>query len=323
MPATLNLYTHDGIFHADDVFATALLSMMADDIAVTRGPDTNLPEDKSNWIIYDVGGGELDHHSPENKINNGTHPDTDIPYAACGLVWKKYYREILEAQSCPEEYYDLVYTRLESSLILGIDAADNGYNPIMSTLDQIPNISEDDRKELLYESNIAFTISSVIKDFNPAWNSDYSYYEAFMDAVSFAKDILFNRLDSIISSLDGRDYVLRCIDYSANHIMIMDQFAPWEGVLSSRKNDMKAQDIWYVIYPALRGGWNVQCALESMDDRTSYRHPFPEKWYGLRYEELVEVSGVSGAQFCHMSGFLAGCKTQADALQLAAVAMKQ
>ena len=102
----LNLYTHDGIFHADDVFATALLSMMAEDIHVVRGGDTTVPENKDEWIIYDIGGGELDHHTAENKENNGCHPGTDIPYASCGLVWKKYYKEILAGQDCPESYYE-------------------------------------------------------------------------------------------------------------------------------------------------------------------------------------------------------------------------
>ena len=128
--------------------------------------------------------------------------------------------------------------------------------------------------------------------------------------------------DSIISSMDGRDYVLNCIDYSANHIMIMDQFAPWEGVLYSQFRNPKAQDIWYVISPALRGGWNIQCALSNSDDRTSYRHPLPAAWYGLRYEELQQVSGIKTAVFCHPSGFLAGAETQEDALAMAAEAMK-
>ena len=94
MYSKLNLYTHDGLFHADDVFATALLSLMCEEINVVRGPDTEIPKDKSNWIIYDIGEGELDHHSPANKEANGVHPGTLIPYAACGLVWKKYYKEI-------------------------------------------------------------------------------------------------------------------------------------------------------------------------------------------------------------------------------------
>ncbi|MBP3868695.1 MAG: MYG1 family protein, partial [Solobacterium sp.] len=96
MRGELNLFTHDGQFHADEVFATAMFSLIAEKINVVRGGDADLPADPSGWIIYDIGGGELDHHTPENKENNGTHPGTNVPYAACGLVWKKYYTEILE-----------------------------------------------------------------------------------------------------------------------------------------------------------------------------------------------------------------------------------
>ena len=313
----LNLYTHDGLFHADDVFAAAMLSLMAEEIHVVRGSDTEIPGDRQNWIIFDIGGGELDHHTPENKEANGTHPGTDIPYAACGLVWRKYHREILRELDCDERYVNLVYRRLETSLVLGIDAEDNGFSPLAASLELAPGIPEEIRRDILASGRTSFTITQLIKDFNPPWNSDMDHYDAFMDAVSFAKDILLNRIDSIISSLDGRDYVLRCIDYSADHIMIMDQFAPWEGVLYSQNNNPKARDIWYVISPALRGGWSVQCALINSDDRNSFRHPFPESWYGLRYEELRQASGIASAVFCHPSGFLAGTVAQEDALEMA------
>ena len=301
MRGKLNLFTHNGIFHADDVFAAALLGLMAEEISVTRGGDTEVPE-SGDWIVFDIGGGELDHHSVENKERNGTHPGTDIPYAACGLVWKKYYREILEAMDCEPRYMESVYSRLETSLILGIDAEDNGFDPVAAAAAKI------------------FSVSKLIKDFNPPWNSDMDQNDAFDDAVSFARDILINRIDSIISSLDGRDYVLRAIDYSADHIMILDPFAPWEGVLYGQFRNPKAQDIWYVVSPALRGGWNVQCALSNSDDRTSFRHPLPEEWYGLRNEELRQVSGIETALFCHPSGFLAGAETMADALAMASKA---
>ncbi len=317
MRSHLNLYTHDGLFHADDVFASALLSLMAEDVHIVRGSDLEIPEEKDKWIIFDIGGGELDHHTPENKENNGVHPGTGIPYASCGLIWKKYYREILEAQNCPERYTEIVFSRLDTSLIQGIDAEDNGYDPVGAELERIPNLQADLRNEIAYASRTSFTISQVIKDFNPPWNSDIDPYDAFLDAVSFAKDVLLNRLDSIISSLDGRDYILRAIDYSANHIMILDEFAPWEGVLYSQRSNPKAQDIWYVISPALRGGWNVQCALVNSNDRSVFRHPLPEEWYGLRYEELQKVSGIKTAIFCHPSGFLAGTETMEDALAMA------
>lgn len=319
MRSKLNLFTHNGIFHADDVFAAAMLSLMADEINVVRGGDQEVPKDP-DWIVFDIGEGELDHHSVENKERNGTHPGTDVPYAACGLVWKKFHREILEAMDCEPRYMESVYQRLETSLILGIDAEDNGFDPVAAELAKMPNVTDDQKARIVFLSKNAFSVSKVIKDFNPPWNSDMDQNDAFDDAVSYAKDILINRIDSIISSLDGRDYVLRAIDYSADHIMILDPFAPWEGVLYGQFRNPKAQDIWYVVSPALRGGWNVQCALSNSDDRTSFRHPLPAEWHGLRNEELRKVSGIETALFCHASGFLAGCETMADALAMASKA---
>lgn len=324
MREELNLFTHNGLFHADDVFATALLSLMANHINVTRGGDEDVPKDIDNWIIFDIGGGDLDHHTPECKENNGVHPGTNIPYASCGLVWQKYYKEILESVDCPYRYMESVYNKLESSLILGIDASDNGYDPVADAITYMPNITDEQKTVLITESKISYTVSALIKDFNPTWESDRDPYEAFMDAVSFAKDILLNRLDSIIDALDGRDYILQHIDYSAGHLMILDQFAPWQGVVTSEsRSNPKAQDLWYVISPALRGGWNIQCVLENPAERTSYRHPLPSSWFGLRGEELAKVSGVKDAKFCHPSGFLAGADSEEGALALAASAMKK
>lgn len=324
MQDQLNLFTHNGLFHADDVFATAMLSLMAHHIQVTRGGDEEVPSDRENWIIFDIGGGELDHHSPECKEANGTHANTNIPYASCGLVWRKYYKEILKAEDCPESYVEKVYTKLETSLILGIDAADNGFDPLADVLKTYPNLSEEQKTSLINVSKTSYTISALIKDFNPSWESDRDSYEAFMDAVAFAKDILLNRLDSIMDALDGRDYILQHIDFSADHLMILDQFAPWQGVVTSQsRSNPKAQDLWYVISPALRGGWNIQCVLDNPAERTSYRHSLPESWYGLRGEELQSVSGVADARFCHPSGFLAGADSQEGVMEMAAIALQK
>ncbi len=323
MKEKLNLFTHDGQFHADEVFATAMFSLMAEEINVVRGGDSELPEDTDNWIIYDIGGGELDHHTPENKENNGTHPGTAVPYAACGLVWRKYYRDILRELDCDESWMDRVYKKLETTLIIGIDAHDNEYNPLADTLESIPNLQDGQKQEILRSARNGMTITDVIKDFNPTWNSDMDVYECFLDAVAFAKDVLLNRIYSIMSSFDARDFVLRAIDYSASHIMIMDQFAPWEGILYGQRNNPKAADIWYVIYPALRGGWNLQCARMSSEDRNTFRHPLPKEWLGLRGEELQKATGIATAQFCHVSGFLCGADTQEDIMDLARIACRE
>lgn len=323
MRSYLNLYTHNGLFHADDVFATALLSLMCETYEVVRGGEENLPADSSDWIIFDIGGGELDHHTPECREANGTHPNTNVPYAACGLVWKKYHREILEAENCPREYIGTVYSRIENSLVLGIDASDNGYNSVKDVADGMGNLSDEQRKELLAAARIGFSVSEMIQDFNPSWQSNRSYDDAFAEAVDFARTIILNRMDSIIDAMDGRNYILQHIDYSTDHLLILEQFAPWQGVIASEsRHNPKARDLWYVISPALRGGWNLQCVLENQDDRTSYRHPLPESWYGLRDRELQEASGVGNAKFCHPGGFIAGADSQEGALELAQAAMK-
>ena len=72
-------FTHGGKFHADDVFATALLMIVRPDIKVTRG---FVVPDGFDGIVYDVGCGMFDHHQePRESRPNG------VPYAAFGLLW--------------------------------------------------------------------------------------------------------------------------------------------------------------------------------------------------------------------------------------------
>lgn len=73
-------FTHAGKFHADDVFATALLQLVRPDIQIQRGFE--VPED-FDGIVYDIGFGMFDHHqSPRELRPNG------VPYAAFGLLWR-------------------------------------------------------------------------------------------------------------------------------------------------------------------------------------------------------------------------------------------
>ena len=74
-------FTHGGKFHADDVFATALLMIVRPDIKVTRG---FVVPDGFDGIVYDVGCGMFDHHQePRESRPNG------VPYAAFGLLWRE------------------------------------------------------------------------------------------------------------------------------------------------------------------------------------------------------------------------------------------
>jgi uncharacterized UPF0160 family protein len=113
------LVTHNGIFHADDIFATAALSILLDgNIKVVRTRDEELFK-KADYI-YDVGGiydesmDKFDHHQHggAGKRENG------VPYAAFGLVWKKYGETITGSKQ--------VAQKIDEHLVQAVDSHDNG-----------------------------------------------------------------------------------------------------------------------------------------------------------------------------------------------------
>jgi len=95
-PELANVITHDGNFHADDIFSLVFLSMLLGDITVFRlaniNADYSLESFNKNTFVVDIGYGEFDHHQ---KGGNGCHPTPNdskkaIPYATFGLLWKKF-----------------------------------------------------------------------------------------------------------------------------------------------------------------------------------------------------------------------------------------
>lgn len=318
----LNLYTHDGILHADEVFSAAMFSLIARDFHLVRGPENQVPEGP-DWIVFDIGGGELDHHSRENRERNGTHPGTEIPYASCGLVWKKYHAEILRELGCPEEYLEDAYMNVDRSLIQGIDAEDNVYNPTAELLKGIDVLSKEQKDEILRTSTFNMPVTSVMADFNPCWNSDLDIQKCFMDAVAMAREILVRRIKRVISLLDARDFVQNAIDHSTGHLLLLEKYVPWEETLYGQPDNPKAMDIWYVIYLGVRGGWTMQCVRVEAEDKKRFRHPLPEAWCGFRGQELKEITGVKDAMFCHISGFLCVAESREGILELARIAGNQ
>lgn len=76
-------YTHNTIFHADDVFSTALCKLLfGDDFQITRG--AKVPKD-FDGIVYDLGRGRFDHHQSDRAVR-----EDGVPYASFGLLWREF-----------------------------------------------------------------------------------------------------------------------------------------------------------------------------------------------------------------------------------------
>jgi len=120
--STKTLVTHNGSFHADDIFACATLALLlegkGEQFEIIRTRDEEII--KSGDYVFDVGGvhdeekNRFDHHQKggAGKRDNG------IEYASFGLVWKKFGIGLCGDQKA----VDLI----DEKLVAPIDAFDNG-----------------------------------------------------------------------------------------------------------------------------------------------------------------------------------------------------
>lgn len=306
-----NGFTHGGKFHADDVFSTALLMMLQPDFRVTRG--FKAPEN-FDGIVYDIGGGEFDHHQePREYRPNG------VPYAAFGKLWRHFGIDIV---------HDNVSTEIiDSLLVQPIDAVDNG-------------VENADR-----------SLSEAIGAFNPCWDEDNSFV-AQMGAFDDAVDIAYEIMESVVACIMQKripekketflDTVLNCLPEISKDVVytkiadamkrkedaklraekiaedakkqaknstviVLDQYAPIIGMLCET-------EALAMVYPSQRGGWNAQLVPVEPEGFAT-KAAFPKEWWGASRENLPE-----GVTFCHANGFMLAAETKEDAIKAARMA---
>ena len=287
------LLTHAGVFHPDEVMATAIIDILYGEKIVGLYRAFNKVPSDFEGIVYDIGGGEFDHHQ---KGGNGVRPN-GIPYASCGLIWNKYAEIIINhfCLSLREDDINSIKNAVDSAILIGIDARDNG----------VFNCGEQ------YNS---FTISDAISGFNPEWDSDKSSDHCFIEAVSFAKNILMRFISRQVSVVKARYIVLNAINMSDEGIMILPKYVPWQGTLL-KEEGRAAEEIKFCIFPSNRGGYNVQTIPVEIRSN-EHRCDFPKEWWGDH-----EKTGVEGCTFVHNSGFMAACDSIWSAIELAKKAL--
>lgn len=282
------IITHPGIFHADEIFAVAHLEYYYDaEIPVERKIPTQEELENPEIIIVDVGSQYLpeknnyDHHQeiiPRSK-------DTNISYASFGLIAKHF--PISENKS-ENNYY-------EKCIVKPVDAIDIGYKQSQSN---------------------TLPVSSALNLFNPT-SIERSSEEKRLDNFLEAKDVAYKLIKrALIGAKDkssSYDAVLNAKLANNCRVLILDEYVPWAEHIHYRKD---SHDIQFVVFPSLRGGWNVQQVTvfyENKEPRTS----LPRKWSGLKDKQLQEKSGVQDATFCHINCFLGAAETKKGAIEMA------
>ena len=154
----------------------------------------------------------------------------------------------------------------------------------------------------------------AITQMNPKWDEQVDADECFFKAVEVAKYILENEIRSMLSTEHAEELVRNCLVESNDGIVVLPKGMPWKAVLIP-------EEVYYVVYPSERGGYNAQ-AVPIAFDSSQCKKPFPEKWRGKK-SELDELIGLNGMIFCHAHGYLLATETKEAAIAACKIAMKE
>lgn len=282
--------THNGNFHADDVFSVAAFKKILPAFKLIRTRDLKLIAKAD--IVIDVGcehnpnTDRFDHHQRggAGKRNNG------IPYSSFGLIWKKYGIEICQGNQ-------EVAASVDVNLVSTIDAIDCGY--------------VDGEFE-------GVSLSQTIAMFNPTWNEESHVDTCFDEAVNFASHVLNRFIASAIGEISAEKVVARAIDTAEDpRVIVFKKSIPWK-----RRVQALSEEALYAVYPSQTGQWRVQ-AIPLEPGSFVHRKSLPEKWGGLSGKELRNVTGIDDAIFCHDGLFTAGAESFESAMKMAAIALKE
>ncbi len=289
--------THGGAFHADDVLSSAVMFLMGLVTLLVR--TTNTAKLAEAHIGVDVGGrydpitGDYDHHQEGGA---GVRPN-GIPYASFGLIWKRYGAELCGSSTIAEV--------VDKRLVQVVDATDVGYDLYTG---------------LKYQSVVPCSMVDVIFAFNPPWYEKprpEDFDRQFLKAVEVAKVIIGNAIVDAKGASIAREILDRAIAGATHpNILVLDRSCPRRELVLD-----DAPEVLFVVLPPDNGGqWMVRVVQECMGIMKARKY-LPAAWAGKQGVELVRVTGVSDANFCHNSRFIAGAKSKEGAMELAKLAV--
>lgn len=301
------LITHSGAFHADDLFAAAVLRVLAPNAPIirTRDMDTIAAGAREGGVVFDVGmvydhdQRLYDHHQVDRALREEPIDTMAIPYSAFGLIWRHYGAAYLAAVLAPhpDDDHTTLHEQVDRRFVARIDMADNGIVPP----------KEQGLKHPLSITRILETFGSDF-DAGPGAEDD-----AFANALVVADAILRAKVRTVAADQRAFAQAKRAVRERVDPQWIeLPTGMPYLGAVKHQKAD----GVLYALMPSRdKREWQVS-AVRQETGPMGCRKPFPESWAGLRGDALTAVTGVTDAEFCHNGRFLTVARSREGALAL-------
>lgn len=269
---------HDGIFHADEVTACALLLLFnkidRDAIFRTRDPKIlNTCE-----YVCDVGG----KYTPQEKLFDHHQVEYQGELSSAGMILQ-YLRDSGDLE-------EGLFAFLREKLVSGVDAHDNGR---------------------LADIDGQMSFSNVISNYVPHKlnTPDDEMMDAFLSAVDFTRDLLEKlrgRYRYIYASLKEVEAQME----GDRSLMEFDTPMPW--IESFFKLGGAQHGAKFVLMPKGEH-WKLRGIPPKKETEMAVRVSHPKTWCGLSDEPLKKETGIEGAVFCHKGGFISIWETRESA----------
>jgi uncharacterized UPF0160 family protein len=334
------IHTHPGKPHLDDMASCALLSTIASCSIVRTRDEVAADFHVDVGGKYDPAKDFFDHHQWKWKEKEGEFIN-GVPCSSFGLVCKKYLETAIVRLN-PDVERKSVYGRVMLDLVNPIDASDTGAGLISSPY--LNDLVAEAEKERPAGYNERVTASSLWNILIPpiteegAQDFDGGFYKGMAAAVGLIGGVVSSptvgceEWDNVVASLVGTyfapafgDYVtalrrdqaaVKSLIGLGNPIQVFSRY--FMGLENSCCAD---KDLTYIIFPD-ELGWKVR-AVASLPGSFTSRKALPASWRAKNNAELVAITGVQDAVFCHGTGFIAGATTLVGAFALAQKAIHE
>jgi uncharacterized UPF0160 family protein len=293
------IVTHSGPFHADDIFAIAMLENAAmAPIQILRSRDKNILEAGKmdpHTLLVDVGGeynpeqGLLDHHFVGSPQEDG------VPLASAGMVLR---------------YLGYPTDGWLGEVIRNVDATDNGVKvpgwSLSLTLHKCNPVADSNFDERFDELTIIVGLCLRAS----------SSKEELVEMIETHYQVKQWVREHDEAQRDSKRRVRQAMK-DAEDLLILNQFEP---ALINVAHEAGSRTL-FSIYPSPTDGFMIQ-QIPVEPNSFAGRLQLPKEWAGKRDEELSELTGIAGCIFVHPGRFIGGNKSLEGAVEMAKKAIE-
>ncbi len=321
------IITHEGIFHTDEVFATAILKDLfpesmesksgakGDYVKYLRTREKGVLErglDLDSTMLLDQGGVynfdkyNLDHHQEggAGKRDNG------VEYASAGLVWKHYGKEWIKYVdtytrkiNLTEQEIELIWKIIDKQYVQLIDANDTGQMEEVSY--SIAGVDE--------VKGGQFTMAEVVRLANIDCRDGKNQQDRFNGIVETFRSTNLSMVNKNIDLIEGlRKFDINKCDFSHDgKVVVINELLLPAATVYLIDNEEKFKKVEYYAVETVRHRYSVLVAPVGEGLR-EYRNPSmipKELRLGSDTKKINEILGVEdGAIFSHGAGYFASFK---------------